>query len=71
MQFLKYTHFLPSKNCAQIPMYTAFEAIYPNVKSPPISKCLLTKGGKMLYLCNVSREMMSTHVRSGRKSVTE
>ena len=25
----------------------------------------------MLYLCNVSREMMSTHVRSGRKSVTE
>ena len=51
MQFLKYTHFLPSKNCAQIPMYTAFEAIYPNVKSPPKRPTLLTSQGTELYLC--------------------
>ena len=51
MQFLKYTHFLPYKNCAQIPMYTALEAIYPNVKSPPKRTLLLTSQGTILYLC--------------------
>ena len=54
MQFLKYTHFCPLKTVLKILMYTAFEAIYPNVKSPPISKSLLTSQGTELYLCSVT-----------------
>ena len=32
-------------------MYTAFEVIYPNVKSPPKRTLLLTSQGTELYLC--------------------